>query len=121
MSMSQIKLAARQALHSELAEPCIYTDRDAPAIPSAEQSAGGLSLSARFKSKLKVGSAESDGLSILENVESLIFNQPQLDALALELESGAVVEFPGYGISFRLDQEMDPDGPVNRYWTVTRP
>lgn len=121
MSMSDIKKDARSAIHDRMAEPCIYQDRDLGAIPTPEQSAVGLSLSARFKSKLKVGSAESDGVSILEGVESLIFNQPQLDALALELESGTVVEFPGYGISFRLDQEMDADGPLNVYWTVTRP
>jgi hypothetical protein len=121
MALAAIKTAARQAIHDNLAEPCVYTDRDAPAIPSAEQLAGGLSLSARFKTKLKVAQAESDGLGILENVESLIFNQPQLDALALVLESGAVVEFPGYGISFRLDQQMDADGPLNVYWTVVRP
>lgn len=121
MSMSQIKSDARTAIHENLAEPCIYTDRDAPAIPSVEQSAGGLSLSARFKSKLKIGNAESDGVSILEGVESLIFFQPQIDALGFELESGAVVAFPGYGISFRLDQELEPDGPLQRYWTVTRP
>lgn len=121
MSMSQIKKDARTALHARLAEPCIYTDRDAPAIPTVEQSAVGLTLSARFKSKMQIGHAESDAMAILENVESLIFFQPQLDALALVLESGAVVEFPGYEISFRLDQEMDADGPYNRYWTVTRP
>ncbi len=121
MALSEIKRSARTAIHARMAEPCIYTDRDAPAIPSAEQSAGGLSLSARFKSKMQIGHVESDAMAILENVESLIFNQDQLTALGLELESGAVVEFPGYGISFRLDQQMDDDGPLNRYWTVTRP
>lgn len=120
MSMSDLKRSVRGAIHDRAAEPCIYHDRDLGAIPSAEQSAEGLTLSARFKSKLKTASAEDDGLSILENVESLIFNQGQLTALAMELESGTVVEFPGYEISFRLDQELDRDGPLNRYWTVVR-
>jgi hypothetical protein len=120
MSMAEIKTEQRNALHAEMAEPCLYTDRATPVTPSVEQSAEGLLLSARFKFKLKVGSAEADGVSILENVESLIFNQPQLDALELELDHNAVIEFPGYGISFVLDQRMDPDGPVNVYWTVTR-
>jgi hypothetical protein len=120
MSISDVKRAARTGIHGALAEPCIYHDRDLGAIPSAEQSAEGLVLSARFKSKLRTASAEDDGISILENVESLIFNQDQLTALDLELENGTVVEFPGYGISFRLDQEMDRDGPLNVYWTVTR-
>ena len=120
MSMSDLKRGVRTAIHDRAAEPCIYHDRDLGPIPSAEQSAEGLTLSARFKSKLRTASAEDDGLSILENVESLIFNQDQLTALAVELEHGTLVEFPGYGIAFRLDQRMDDDGPLNRYWTVTR-
>lgn len=120
MSMSDIKRAARTAIHQEMSETCRYLDADNAPVPSPEQSAEGLSLSIRFKSKLKVASAESDALSILENVESLIFNQPQLDALALELESGALIDVAGYGIVFRLDQRLDDDGPFNRYWTVTR-
>ena len=120
MSMSDIKRTARTSLHGTMAEPCRYIDDVNAPVPSAEQLAEGLSLSARFKSKLKVASAESDGVSILEGIESLIFNQTQLDALGLSLESGAMIDFPGYGLVFRLDQEMDPDGPLNRYWTVVR-
>ena len=118
--MSDLKRTARTAIHGLAAEPCIYHDRDTGPIPSAEQSAEGLTLSVRFKSKLKTASAMDDGLSILENIESLIFNQAQLDALGLTLDHGSLVEIPGYGISFRLDQRMDDDGPLNRYWTVTR-
>jgi hypothetical protein len=120
MSMSDLKRTSRGLLHNALAEPCRYIDDTSLPIPSAEQLAEGLSLSIRFKSKLKVGSAESDGLSILEGVESLIFNQDQLDALGLELEGGSLIDVPGYGIVFRLDQRMDDDGPLNRYWTVVR-
>lgn len=120
MSMSDIKRNARAALHERGAEPCIYHDRDVGPIPSADQSAEGLRLTARFASKLRTFSPETDGVAILEGVERLIFHDTQLAALGLELENGAVVEFPGYGISFRLDQEMDRDGPLNIYWTVTR-
>lgn len=120
MSMSAIKRSSRSAIHQEASEPCRYIDADNAPVPSPEQSAEGLSLSIRFKSKLKVGSAESDGLSILENVESLIFNQAQLDALGLVLESGALIDVAGYEIVFRLDQRLDGDGPLNVYWTVVR-
>lgn len=120
MSMAEIKTDARNALHAEMAEPCSYSDRGTPATPSAEQLAEGLFLSARFASKTKIASAESDAVSIMENIERLIFNQPQLDALGLELDHGGLVEFPGYGITFELDQRIDPDGPVNVYWTVVR-
>lgn len=120
MTMAEIKTDQRNALHADMAEPCSYQDRGDPVIPTAEQLAVGLFLSARFASKTKLASAESDGVSIMENIERLIFNQPQLDSLGLELESGGVVTFPGYGIAFELDQQIDPDGPVNVYWTVVR-
>jgi hypothetical protein len=120
MSMSEIKREARLALHAEMAEPCTYEDRGTPVTPSAEQSAGGLSLSVRYKSKLKAASAEADGVSILENIESVIFSSEQLAALELEPMNGAIIRLPGYGLAFELDQQMDGDGPINIYWTVVR-
>lgn len=120
MSMSDLKRQARGLIHDRGAEPCICRNDDDRTVPSVEQSAAGLSLSVRFKTKLKTASPIDDGASILENIESLIFNQDQLDALALVLEYGMLIEIPGYEIVFRLDQEMDADGPLNRYWTVTR-
>lgn len=120
MSMSDLKRRVRGTIHDRAAEPCVYHDHDETLIPSAEQLAEGLSLSVRFKMKLRTTSPIDDGASILEHIESLIFNQDQLDALALRLEYGALIEIPGYEIIFRLDQEMDGDGPLNRYWTVTR-
>lgn len=120
MSMSDIKRSARRALHSLAAEPCRYVPDDAPYSPSAEQLAEGLTLTVRFKSKARAMQAESDAVMILENVESLIFQADQLQALGLTLESGALVQVPGYEITFQLDQPMDPDGPLNVYWTVTR-
>lgn len=119
MSMSAIKAAARAAIHGRLAEPCSLS-RGAEVIPTAEQSAAGLILSVRFKMKLKLASADTDGVSILENIESVIFSQTQLDDLGLTLEHGDEIEIPGYGLTFSLDQEMDGDGPHNVYWTVVR-
>jgi hypothetical protein len=120
MSMSDIKIAARNSLHARLAEPCTYEDRATPVTPSVEQSAEGLILTVRFAMKTRIASAESDAVSIMENIERLIFNQPQLDALGLELDVGGVVSVPGYEINFILDQPIDPDGPINVYWTVVR-
>jgi len=119
--MSDIKAAQRQALHALAGEPCLYRpDRSEPAIPSAEQSAGGLVLTVRFKTKQRVANSEYDGVSILEGVESLIFQDAQLAALAIELTSGDRIEIPGYDLAFELDQPLDRDGPMNVYWTVTR-
>lgn len=119
MSMADIKAAARAAIHERAAEPCIHT-RGADIVPTAEQLAAGLILSVRFKMKMKLASAESDGVSILENIESVIFRQTQLDDLGLSLNHNDEIAIPGYGITFILDQEMDGDGPQNVYWTVVR-
>lgn len=121
MSMAEIKANQRRALHARMGEPCLYRpDRSEPAIPSAEQSAGGLVLTVRFKTKQRVANSDYDGVSILEGVESLIFQDAQLAALAIELTSGDRIEIPGYNLAFELDQPLDPDGPLNVYWTVTR-
>lgn len=120
MSISDIKREARRQLHGVFGEPCTYTDRDGTVFPSAEQSAAGLPLTVRFGSKLRVFSPEAEAATILESVERVIFNQDQLDALALVPSHAGRIVAPGYELTLDLDQEMDPDGPVNRYWTVTR-
>ena len=122
MSFSAIKREARSALHSVLAEPCTCDMPDGTSYPSAEQSAGGLRLTARFASKLKTHAPldGGDGLAVLEPIERLVFQTPQLEALGLTLVQGAVIHMVGYGLSFVLDQPLDPDGPLNEYWTVTR-
>lgn len=120
MGLSGIKSDARLALHEAMGEPCIYRDNDDPEVPSAEQIEAGLVLTARFHTKAKLLATESDALRLMENIEKLVFSQPQLDALGIELVTGAEIEFPGYSLTCVLDQELDPDGPHNRYWTVTR-
>ena len=119
MGLSAIKTEQRLALHAELGEPCSYA-RGATEAPTPEQLEAGLRLTARFHNKIKLHAGDNDGVSVLEGIEKLVFNQTQLDTLGLELVHGARIEFPGYGLAVFLDQEMDPDGPENVYWTVTR-
>ena len=119
MSLSADKTEARLAIHERMSEPCSYTD-GIDTYPSAEQIALGLELTARFHTKSKVSMSESDSMSLMENIEKIIFIQPQLDALGLTLDSGGILTFPGYGLSVALDSELDPDGPLQTYWTVTR-
>lgn len=120
MGLSAIKQDARLAIHKTMGEPCSYTDNGDPAVPTAEQIAAGMTLTARFHTKSKVNLGDSDGLTVMEPIEKLVFNQTELDLLGLVLENGAEIHFPGYGLSVILDQELDPDGPENVYWTVTR-
>lgn len=120
MGLSAIKTEARLALHARMGEPCIYSDGENPSVPTIEQQAAGLELKARFQTKAKVSLGNSDGLTVMEPIEKLIFNATELAALGLELEQSAELFFPGYGITLSLDSPLDPDGPENVYWTVTR-
>ena len=120
MGLSAIKREARLAIQGRMGEPCTYTDGGDPTVPTVEQIAAGLTLTARFHTKSKVNLGDSDGLTVMEPIEKLVFNQTELDALGLVLDNGAEVHFPGYNLSVILDQELDPDGPENVYWTVTR-
>lgn len=120
MGLSAIKTEARLALHARMGEPCTYTDGTDPVVPSVEQVAAGLGLNARFQTKAKVSLGNSDGLTVMEPIEKLIFNATELATLGLELEQGAELFFPGYGITLILDSPLDPDGPENVYWTVIR-
>lgn len=120
MGLSAIKTAARLAIHERGGEPCSYVDGAEPSIPTAEQTALGLTLTVRFHTKSKVNMGDGDGLTLMEPIEKLIFNQTQLDALGLTLEQGAEIVIPGYSLSVILDSPLDGDGPENVYWTVTR-
>ena len=120
MGLSAIKSAARLGIHGRMSEPCVYSNGSDPSVPTLEHQAAGLTLAARFHTKKKVNLGDSDGLTVMEPIESLIFNQTELDALGLELEHGATVTFPGYGLAAILDQPLDGDGPENVYWTTVR-
>lgn len=120
MPFSDVKRRARTAVHKTFGEPCTYTAPGGVVSPSEEQAAAGLTLTVRFATKLKEFTPETDAITIIEGVERVIFNQDQLDALELEPVNAAVLDIPGLELSLVLDQPMDPDGPLNRYWTVTR-
>lgn len=121
MGLSAIKAQARLGIHDRMAEPCTYSDGVEPTVPTVEQQAAGLALTARFHTKLRTNLANvGDGLTVMEPIEKVIFNATQLAALGLTLEQGSEVHFPGYELTVVLDQELDGDGPENVYWTVTR-
>lgn len=120
MSISDIKRKARTQLHLKFGEPCTYTSPDGVVFPSVEQTAAGLSLSVRFGTKLKTFEPEAEAVTIIENVERVIFSQDELDALELEPENAGQLDISGLELVLDLDQQMQPDGPLNRYWTITR-
>lgn len=120
MSIADIKLEARRALHEQFGLPIVYTAPDGTISPAVEQSAAGLTLRARFATKTKIISPENDALSIMENVERLIFSAEELEALGRVLGQAGEVLIPDYGFTLSLDMQLDPDGPFNQYWTVAR-
>lgn len=101
-----------------MAEPASYTFGDVT-VPSVEQAMAGLSLTVRWHNKMRIqGERDSSDVGILEGINRLVFNSDNLAELGLVLERNAEIEIPGYGKTFRLDQEEEPDGPLNVYWSV---
>lgn len=71
---------------------------------------------------------EQGGAGIVTGIERLIFQQPDLDAPAdggdpITLAAGGTVAISGYtptgDLTVTLDNEGNPDGPLNVYWSVT--
>lgn len=124
MGLSAIKMQARQALHSAMAEPASYSPPkplpgDPTEYPTAGQIEAGLSLTVRWHNKMRiVGERSSLDTGIIEGVNRLIFSVDELGALGLTLKRGGVVTIPGYGKQLRLDSKEDDDGPHNVYWGV---
>lgn len=106
-----------------MSEPASYLGPapGAQEVPSPEQAAAGLGLSVRWHNKLARAGNEQGGYDaeIIEGIERLVFNQDQLDALGLTLESRGVISIPGYGLQVRLEALEPADGPLNVYWVVS--
>lgn len=119
--ISQYKAQARAALHQAMSEPASYT---APGLggaitPTPEQFEAGFNLTVRWHNKMRiVGENTQSDAGILEGVNRLVFNQPQLDALGLTLAKHGTITIPGLEKILRLDYREEPDGPLNVYWSV---
>jgi hypothetical protein len=101
-----------------MAEPASYSFGGVT-YPTEEQSDAGLSLTVRWHTKMKiVGERTSDDVGIMEGVNRLVFNQPELDALGLTLTRLGVITIPAYDKQLRLDHREESDGPINAYWSV---
>lgn len=119
--ISEYKTQARAALHAAMAEPASYT---APGVggavtPSPEQIEAGLSLTVRWHHKLRiVGENVQSDAGVIEGINRIVFNQPELDALGLAPVKHGVVSIPGLNKTLRLDYREEDDGPLNVYWSV---
>lgn len=111
--IGEIKAASRQALHESLAADAFYTHNAHTDVP----------ITVRWHNKLARAGALEGGfdVEIIQGIDRLVFNEPELVLKNITLQRGAVVRVPELGdATFRLDVEEERDGPINIYWTVVR-
>lgn len=115
---AEAKADARQAIHDRLAVSANYTLGATEVRDDPE----GLRLTVRWHNKLaKVGQLDGGfDAQLIEGIDRLVFNEPQLLALGIELARNAIVEVPSWRASFQLAAREPNDGPLNIYWQVTR-
>lgn len=119
MGTAALKVSSRQSLHAAMANPATYQRGGDPVYPTAEQTEAGLKLTVRWHNKMRiVGERSSDDAGVLEGVNRLVFNLPELEALGLTLEKHGIVEIPDLNKRLRLDYHEEADGPINDYWSV---
>jgi hypothetical protein len=120
--ISEYKASARAALHDAMSEPASYTAPQSlggAVTPTPEQIEAGLSLKVRWHNKMKIiGENSQADAGIIEGINRLVFQQPNLDELTLTLAKNGIVDIPGLGKQLRLDYHEESDGPLNVYWSV---
>lgn len=117
--MAQAKAQNRQVVHSTLAVPAFYQDDDLPEP---------VAITVRWHNKLSRAGALEGGYDaeIIEGIDRLVFNQPELTSRELTPVERGRVEVPslsalaGFSVVFTLEAEEPGDGPVNVYWSVSR-
>lgn len=113
-NFAALKLMTRQTVHNVLAVSAFYR-----ATPGSTE----IACTARHHTKGQiVGDLDASGYAtMIENINRIVFNVPEVTSLALDLRQGGVVRFPDYGLSFRLDTRDDPaSGPVETIWNVVK-
>lgn len=131
MSLADIKANARRAIHGRLAVSASYVDEDHPdGLIFAEDFTGGLTV--RYHNKLdRSGDLDGDYASVIDGIDRLVFldeNVAEVSAAlvangqpALVLSRGAEVTISEYkGLTFSLDTQEPPDGPLETSWVVAR-
>lgn len=104
-----IRARARQGVHDTFAAPVSY-----------EYQGVVTELTARWSNRLAVGGNGDIGdyASVLEGIDRLVFNTPQLVSAGIALRKNAKVTFVDYGKSFTLDTPLPTNGPLHQYWLV---
>ncbi|AAQ63356.2 hypothetical protein Nazgul56 [Burkholderia phage BcepNazgul] len=108
-----LKALVRQTVHDTLAVSALYADP----VTGAQTP-----LTARFHTKMAlVGDLDREGYArMVEGINYLVFNKPEVTSLGITLQRDGSVTFPDYGFTFRLDVEDDTDNFVDIKWSVER-
>lgn len=119
MGLAEIKAQARSSLHAAMGVPASYDSVDGVTSVAADGT-----LTVRWHHKLaKPGELEGGfDAVIVEGIDRLVFQQPQLTALGITLQRNDLIRIPSLGpkAEWTLEHMEDPDGPLNVYWSVSR-
>jgi hypothetical protein len=110
--LAVLKANSRQSRHSALAVDAVYYDDETPSKP----------ITVRWHNKLaRAGALEGGfGAEVIEGINRLVFNESELTSAGITLRHEGRVTIPQYNLTFSLDSQEPPDGPVNVYWTVAQ-
>lgn len=132
MSLVDIKERARRAIHGKLAVPATLVDDDHPDGLIFAEDYTGETLTVRYHNKLdRSGDLDGNYAEIIDGIDKLVFLDENVAAVSaglvangeapLVLSRGAQVAIEGYkGLTFTLDTQEPPDGPLETRWVVAR-
>lgn len=132
MSLVDIKERTRRAIHGKLAVPATLVDDDHPDGLLLGEDYAGSGLTVRYHNRIaKTGDLDGDYASVIDGIDKLVFldeNVAEVSAALLDngqpplvLSRGATVTIEGYkGLTFQLDSQEPPDGPLETVWVVAR-
>lgn len=106
-----IKAQARQTVHDVLSVPALYSFNGGASVP--------LTVTHRDRNA-RHGDNGGEYAGVLEGVDRIKFNRPQIDAAGITLQRAGLVTIPSEGYTYALDQEEPALGSINIYWSVVR-
>jgi hypothetical protein len=115
--LAALKRQSRQTLHGVMAVLASYTDSVTP--PTDIHVRWHNTLILRGK-PIGVGASGEFGAEILEGIDRIVFQESELTSLGITIASGGYVTIYGYdNARFKLEAELQPDGPENIYFQVS--
>jgi hypothetical protein len=110
--------AATKALIRQTVHDVLQVDATVVVAPGDAPQA----VTVRWHDKInRFGNLENAGWAqVVEGIDRLIFNKPELTSKAIVLTSNSVITLLSGGDKFQLDVKEPPQGPVEEIWVVMR-